>query len=126
MKPPIIVDEHGDLTFYASAREAEAALEPVDVENGEYTAYDSEGRILNLQINKKTVPAFFGLFKQTVERVSVESAEDEPRHAGDLRAALASFLERLGEPAGWLRSASLKELVEKGIDRCGLEPRAER
>ena len=48
MKPPIIIDEHGDVEVYNSVEEAAMNLEAIDVENNEYIAYDSEGRLLRL------------------------------------------------------------------------------
>lgn len=48
MKPPIIVNEHGDVMIFASKSSAEIYLETIDVENGEYQAYDSEGTQLVL------------------------------------------------------------------------------
>lgn len=48
MKPPIILDEHGDVSFYPNAESAALAMEPIDVRNNEYIAYDSAGYILKL------------------------------------------------------------------------------
>ena len=55
MKPPFIVNESssvdvpGDVTFYESASDLEGHLEAIDVENEEFFAFDSEGRLLRLE-----------------------------------------------------------------------------
>ena len=57
MRPPIIVDNFGDVMFFESAHTAERYLEAIDVEHGEYVAYDSEGRLLQLTTSKDRVAA---------------------------------------------------------------------
>lgn len=44
--PPIFVDEHGDVSAFRSVSYAESWMEPIDIENREYTAYDASGRLL--------------------------------------------------------------------------------
>ncbi len=102
IKPPIIVDAHGDPIILGSVEDAEAHLEAIDVENDEYVAYDSEGRILRL------IP--------TSPRITIESAEQEPQHAEELRAVLVSLLTYTGESADWLKQASLQELVDRALE----------
>lgn len=111
---PIIVDEHGDMSFFESVEHAERKLEAIDVRNEEYVAYDSEGRLLRVTIERGEAPIFFGLDKTTVDYVVIESAEDEPSHAPQLRAALVDFLERIGVSLDDPESLSLQELVSKG------------
>ena len=41
MLAPIVIDEHGDVSFYPDVALAARALEPIDVLNNEYIAYDS-------------------------------------------------------------------------------------
>lgn len=110
MKPPIIVSEHGDIEFYASTEDAELDLEATDVRNGEYIAYDSEGRLLHLAIRQKkrrwTMP---------VEVVAITESEEVPTHDDELREALVDFFSRLGVDEEWLGRATLNELVAKGI-----------
>ena len=43
MLAPIVIDEHGDVSFFADVAVAARALEPIDVRNHEYVAYDSLG-----------------------------------------------------------------------------------
>lgn len=103
IKAPIIIDEHGDTSIYESVKDAELDLEAIDVKNKEYVAYDSEGRLLRL------IPA-------SVHEVTVESAEQEPNHADELRALLFDFLAYMGAPVSWLEKASLQELVERSLE----------
>lgn len=58
MKSPIIVVENGDVAIFESAVKAELGLEPVDVKNGEYVAYDGDGRQLCLTVIQMEKPSF--------------------------------------------------------------------
>jgi len=102
MKPPIFVYENGDLTIFASVEDAETGLEPIDVENDIYTAYDSEGRLLQL------IP--------TSPRITMKDGEKEPTHAEELRVILFEFLLYVGLSGDWLKGASLQELVAKASE----------
>lgn len=98
IKPPIIVDERGDTKVYKSIEDAEMDLEVIDVQNGEYVAYDSEGRLLTV------IPI-------SPYRVAIASTEQEPNHIDELHAILFRFLLHLGFSADWLKRASLQDLV---------------
>ena len=41
MRPPIVIDEHGDISIFPSVEAAARYMEPIDVRNNEYVAYDS-------------------------------------------------------------------------------------
>lgn len=104
MKPPLIVSEHGDVMVFETAEHLEQKLEPPDVLNDEYVAYDSEGRRLSLQVAD--------------HRVRVSATEAEPSHADELREVLANFLTRTGHGEG--RSAlSLSGLVDALVHAHG-------
>lgn len=102
MKPPIVVYEPGDASIFQSVGSAEAYLEPIDVKNNEYVAYDSEGRLLRLSA--------------TNFRVTIESAEVEATHILELRRILCDFLAHKGVHQEWLQRASLQELVTKALE----------
>ena len=56
MVPPIIiVEEDCDVSVYTTVHDAEIAMEPIDVRNGIYTAYDSQGRLLRPIVEKKNI-----------------------------------------------------------------------
>jgi len=101
MKPPVILDNRGDLLVFENSGEALAYAEAVDVEDGEYEAFDSEGRMLTLG----TTPG--GRYGR--KRVVILDAEEQPLHQEELRVKLLSFLRRAGTPPD--PSASLDALI---------------
>lgn len=103
MKPPIIADNKGDVLVFRSPREAELYIEPVDAQNQEYVAYDSEGRLLRLLAIKRN-------------KVALELMENEPSHASQLRKLLQKHLVTLGVPFEWADEASLTDLVAKRLE----------
>ena len=114
MQPPIVVNNRGDIMFFASVKKVEQELEAVDVENREYIAYDSEGRLITLGTAPRNGWRFFG-----AKRVVVQSAEPLPTHAGELQEVLRNFFRhpRVGEPEEWVVSASLSDLVNRGLEK---------
>ena len=74
---PVIIDDQGDLDFFTSIEDAELYLEPWAVEEG-FTAYDSEGRLLELRVERRESPVLFGLIRSKVDHVRIEAVEDEP------------------------------------------------
>lgn len=101
MKLPIILDCHGDLKAFSTAEEALNHTEVIDVESGEYNAFDSEGRVLTLG----TCPG--GRYGN--KRVTFTSVEDPPRHEQELRTRLLDFMQRVGISTD--PSAGLEALV---------------
>lgn len=106
MKPPIFIENNGDITVFASLQAAENWVEPIDVRNNEYEAFDSEGRRLRLEVQKRE-----GFLKVGHEYVQVTEVESEPAHAADLRERLQTFLKAVGEP-DVDPAASLSHLVK--------------
>jgi hypothetical protein len=103
MKAPIIIDNFGDVLIFDSVEKAERYIEPIDVLNGEYVAYDSEGRLLH--------PIIESPFK-----VVLMPAEGEAGHAQELHEVLIDFFKRIGTSKDWLGRASLHDLVMKGLE----------
>lgn len=54
-KIPIVVSEMGDLSFFLSVRDAEMALEAIDVEGGIYEVFDADGVPLDLRLVEQEV-----------------------------------------------------------------------
>lgn len=105
--PPIFVIEWpDDVDPYPSVEEAALSLEPWWVEQNEGAAFDSEGRLLNLEIDKFNV------------RISL--GEEFPGHASDLKSILISFLNAVGEPIEENEMSSLPYLVKLCADRAGI------
>jgi hypothetical protein len=115
----VIVDDHGDVDFFASVEDAELYLEPWAVEEG-FTAYDSEGRLLEIRVEGRESPDLFGLIRSKVDHVRIEAVEDEPHHAPQLRATLLTFLERSGLSFDYSDVPPLRELVGRGVEHAGL------
>jgi hypothetical protein len=118
MITPIIVEESGNLMFFQTAAYAERYLEPIDVKNEEYKAYDAVGRQLTLGVAKKEVRSFCGILKNTVEVVTVrdESGVDA---AEELRKALLEYLEATGRLTKGLEGAALATLIEQAVQFSG-------
>jgi hypothetical protein len=75
---PIIIIEGQDVGIFSSIKDAQNQLEVVDVGHGAYTAYDAEGRLLQLSTKNN--------------RVVISVAEKEPMHAEILKSALRVYL----------------------------------
>ena len=70
MKLPIsIIKKNGDVTTYASVREAELDMEPIDVERGEYIVMDANGLRLVVEVVMDEAPLFWGLWKTCIKEV---------------------------------------------------------
>jgi len=102
MEPPIILNENGDLSFFDSIRAAEEYIEPIDVRNNEYVAFDRTGRRLELRVVTR---------RGWLEQVEILEREDVASGAGDLREALYRYLPGLGSEQDEFERLSLDELI---------------
>lgn len=74
MKLPIkLTEKNGDTCLYSSVDDAEKAMEPIDVKNGEYIAHDADGNLLHLQVVMESMPILWGLIKIKVSKVKIQS-----------------------------------------------------
>ena len=103
IKPPIIANNFGDVLFFRSKRDAEVYIESIDVRNNEYVIYDSEGRLLQVTVNSNNT-------------VVIQTAEEEPTHASQLRELLQKHLLALGVPSEWVAKALLPEIIVKRLE----------
>ena len=117
MKPPIIINENGSLSFFKSVADAERYLEPIDVRNQEYVAYDSDGCRLELRVEEEVVAGLLGLGKTRRERVCIIQAEEVPAHAEELKNILRASLQEIGSSQESLHS--LQEFVAASTQRMG-------
>lgn len=99
MQAPIVIDDHGDLSFFSSVAAAELYLEAIDVENKEYKAYDGRGRVLRLTTTRKGRNEVVKI--EPTSRFQVEH----------LRTQLANFLGNLSET--FEKDESLEELIKR-------------
>jgi hypothetical protein len=110
---PILVDNCGDVMFFRSLEGAQSYLEPIDVKNGEHVAYDREGRLLELGVER--VPSRSWLGRPTWrERVVVDCAERDPAHVGELRQALTRYLGHL-DSSSLDETLTMSQLMERAI-----------
>lgn len=94
------------MSLYRSVESAALALEPIDVENGEYVAYDSEGFVLTLECHGPRV-------------VIAGRATSQPEPAV-LVGVLRLFWERaVGAP--WPATSSASQAVAQSCARFGYE-----
>lgn len=115
MKTPIVICDNGDISIFRSVADAELSLEPIDVINGEYVAYDARGCLVDIKVVSESQAAWFGLSKSYIDRVKIELAEEQPRHVFDLEYELKVFLLKLRESDRWVEGASLDELLDKVV-----------
>ena len=99
----------GQYDFFKSVAEAERYAEPIDVQNLEYVAYDSDGRRLELRVETEVVAGLFGLGKINRERVRIVPAENTAS-TPKLKSLLRAFLQKLGASPDSLHSATLQDL----------------
>ena len=71
IKTPILINENGDISTFASIEEAERYMEPIDVERGEYSVTDADGLPLSVVVVTEEVPLFWGLSKGRVKKVRI-------------------------------------------------------
>ena len=53
MKPPIILNENGDMSFFADSTAAGRHTEAIDIKNGEYDVFDADGQVLSIAPNNQ-------------------------------------------------------------------------
>jgi hypothetical protein len=111
MRPPfVLVDSAGDIEVFDAVQDLEQYVEPTDVQQNEYVAYDSEGRLLNLRC-KEVVSGRLPRIRVPV--VQVVGAEQEPAHRDDLRRSLLRFLSQLGDDETVCEQLSLSDLLSR-------------
>lgn len=119
MRLPIIVNEHGDVSIYRSVEQAECALEAIDVQNGEYVAYDAQGRPLVLSVVVEEKSGLFGLLSRRIENVRMtEDPTAEADEAG-LRALLVQFLDRADISLSDVKDEDLSSFVNTLVEKVG-------
>lgn len=113
MRPPfVLIDSTGDIEVFDTVQELEQYAEPADVLQNEFVAYDSEGRLLSLQV----VHVVRGRFlKVRPPVVRVVEAEQEPAHRDDLRRSLLRFLVQLGDDETVCEQSSLSNLLSRVV-----------
>ena len=122
ISPPIIVrDSDGCLGVFDSVQHAEGSLDPDDLEQGEYVAFDSRGTILTFQTDAVTVEK--GGYRsgwldvRYPPQFRLVQVEDEPGHKDELRLTLSRALKLSGLPEVATERMLLADLVQAALNR---------
>ena len=120
MRPPIVAFCQGDLAVYDSVEDAVKDMEPIDVAEGRWCAFDAEGRLLRIVLAEELRPpsqTFLqkvrSFFTECIgpEGVRIMEEEREPTHGNELRDRLTSFFSEVGMPMEPPADRRLDELV---------------
>jgi len=104
IQPPIILNENarmdvgGDVNVFLSVEDAEGYVETIDVENDEYFAFDSQGRLLEFEVSG--------------DIVRLRPAENDPSHQDVLKKVLVPLLVGMGYDRQACEAKTLANLVE--------------
>jgi hypothetical protein len=109
MQLPIIVSEHGDLMVFRNEQELSSYLEPIDVKNGEYRAYDAKGRLLSLDVAAEEERSWF-LGRTVRERVRLQGGLGEDRSL-ELKEVIEGYLRKI-DVIDSSQDRSLDQLIE--------------
>ena len=113
MRPPIVIAGDGDLVFYKSELQVQLYAEVQDIEGSSRVAYDSDGRLLKLDIREVQRRHRFLCLRWTDRKMAVVVSEVRPTVdlSGELRSKLMGFLQSAGYSLDELASRSMDELV---------------
>jgi len=89
----------------------ESYLEAIDIEQDEYTAYDSQGRLLVLKAEFEN--------RRPNQEIKVEAAESEPGHQDELRNTLIAYLKAINVDDSFLNGKSNEQMIEMIVERSG-------
>jgi hypothetical protein len=119
--PLIVVTDNGEILVFTSKAKAEGYLEPIDVRDGGYVAYDPEGRLFGIGVQTQKQRLLGNLRIELPERVVIRAEEDIPTHSDDLRRKVLDYLVALGEQEVPLRKMPLAALVKRCAELCRVE-----
>ncbi len=116
MKPPIVIAEGNDISVHPSDNHVVTFLEPQDVSDGVYTAYDSEGWLLDLAVKSAKRERHFLWFRWVESYSSIVISKHEPatNDSAELRRRLVGYLNAISKEkrtVGEVSTASLDELI---------------
>src|SRR3972149_10697539 len=123
MRPPIVVTGDGDALVFDSPEAVGWYLDWMDVEDGLYRAWDSEGLPLALEVTREKRKRRWLPGETTIEIVVVREGSCRELVPDELRQELVKYLGGVGEESGELFAAPLSELIAKAKARFGPNPR---
>jgi hypothetical protein len=120
VKPPIFVRADEPLLIYRTADDAARYVEWIDIEDGIYTPFDSEGKLLRFELVEEPTK-LLRFIPVTAEYVVLREAEAEPTHQEELRQLLIEVLAARGEATESLATLSLADIQTLAVDRIGFD-----
>ncbi len=102
MKPPIIICDGMDISFFNSLEVAQISIEPTDVNNNLYTIYDSTGLLLHPVVIDDPIYDVVRIY-----------TTDELRK-NELFETLVEFYSEIGHEKKVLETMNLPQLIEIG------------
>lgn len=113
IEPPIIVYDPGDVIIYECIKDVTIGLEAIDILNGNYTAYDSNGRLLKLIVDPTVYDSKGNLIrlKDVAKGIQIEATEDFPSHEKELKDILHDYLLELGINSLEVKDVNLASLI---------------
>jgi hypothetical protein len=113
VKLPIVITEDRDISVHPSAEQAEAFLEPVDVKNGIYTGYDSDGNLLEISavISEEQTKFLFVRWKTRSEVVRIKLRQPIQNREEELTTKLLQYLSN-GLDQELIYQLSTQELIQ--------------
>ena len=115
MKPPIVVVEGFDISVHPTVRHAEAQTEAVDVRDGIYDVYDSEGYLLEFQVEPVEEERHFWFLKWIVhyDRVILKEHIPKTDRSDELREKLIHYMSGWRRPKEDPQTLSLPQLIKE-------------
>jgi len=119
MNPPIVIIEGFDISVHPSADQVVKFLEPVDIKNGIYSAYDSDGYLLELSVIKAVKMQHFFLFNwlSYYERVQIQDLNPKINRSDELVEKIIVCLKYKEKASENLEGIPLKELIWRLADK---------
>lgn len=119
MKPPIVIDENGDICIFETKESAEQYIEPIDAINHEYSVFDADGNCLVLEVIPVLQPRLIKLFNKHVEKVVIREREGTSISDYNPKQRLIEYLSKVLPNHAADREISISELISIIIEHQG-------
>lgn len=95
MRLPILAFCNGWLNVYRSVKDAAIDMEPTDVDNGEWEAFDASGQVLKLTVHKRRTRGLWSLFSRFEEIVLIAESTPQEDARERLRTLILQHIEKM-------------------------------